>query len=295
METILSSIQNGLIFAILGLGVYISFRVLNIPDLTIDGTFSLGALVSMIVVNALTNYLGLFLGLLLSFLAGGFFGLITGIIHTKLKINAVLASILAMTALYTINLRLNGGNPSGYVINPLFGNIYSIDGLGKNIIILSIIVFVIFLFIYLFFRLRIGLSIRATGDNETMVKSSSINPNHMKVLGLILANGLSGLSGGLYTLFTTTYDSTLGNGRFVMAVAGIIIGEAILLFKGNFKTGFISVLLGSIIYQILFAIALKVGAEAIDLKLISAIIIIIAISIPLLLEKLKERVTRVSD
>lgn len=289
MDILLSAIQTGLILGILGAGVYISFRILNTPDLTIDGTFTLGALIMLLSLNKFNNFSGFIVGILGALLLGSIFGLITSLVHIKLKINIVLSSILTMTMLYTINLRLNSGNANGFVKTPIFFNMYSTNGMLMNILILLVITSIITTGLIFFFKTRLGMAIRATGDNKDMVNASSINPNITSSIGLAIANALGALSGALMVAFLINYDSTLGNGKFVLAVAGIIIGESVFFFKKNYIYGFLASIIGAIIYQIIFALALKVGAQAMDLKLISAFIIILALFIPEAIKYLKKR------
>lgn len=289
MEQILSAIESGLILAVLAYGVYISFRILNAPDMTIDGTFSLGALIMTMLMLNQTNPFLILLGFILAFIGGCLGGLVTAFLATKLKVNMVLSGILTMTALYTINLRLFGEKNNAAIEHSLFFNFYQSEGIIKNICLLALIVGILLTALLFFFKSRLGSQIRATGDNEQMIEASSVNPAKMKTIALAMSNGLSALSGALFVGVRLSYVSTLGDGKFVMAVASIIIGEAILYRKKGASFGFVACIIGSVIYQILFACALMIGAKAVDLKLISTIIIVSAISIPVISKFISER------
>ncbi|MCI6273020.1 MAG: ABC transporter permease [Erysipelotrichaceae bacterium] len=286
---VLGAIELGLIFSILSFGLYISFKVLNLPDLTVDGSFVSGLAICGVL--TLNNHPSL--GLLLSFLIGAIAGVITGIIHTKLKIHAILASILTMTALYSINLRIMNDKPSMFIgDNNLFSyflNKFIFFGYDFGyILILSIFVFIVMVFIYIFLKTNIGLSLRATGDNEDMVKSSSVNTDLMKILGFALCNGIVGFAGGLYGFYTQNISISVGQGMLVLGLANIIIGETFLKGKKIF-VALISVLLGSIVYRIIITYVFRLGLPASDIRLFSAIIVVIAISFPKIKNDFKKR------
>ena len=221
LTVILGALELGAIFSILSLGLYISFKVLDIPDLTVDGSFTTGCAVSAIVTVASSPALGL----LLAFVAGALAGLVTGLLITKLKINAILAGILTQTALYSINLRIMDGKPNISLLDSktIFTNINQVTSYG-TLILLFIFVIVIVLLLNYFLRTQLGLALRACGDNEDMVRASSIDTDKMKLIGLSLANGLVGLSGALYTQQQTYSDITAGIGMMVIGLASIIIG-----------------------------------------------------------------------
>ncbi|MEF9962126.1 MAG: ABC transporter permease [Erysipelotrichaceae bacterium] len=269
------AIELGLIYAIMSLGIYVSFRVLNIPDLSVDGSFTLGCCVSAVFcMNAQPV-----LGILCACLAGAVSGLLTGFLHTKLKIQAILAGILTMTALYSINLRIMDGKPNLPLAQyeTIFTNI--MDTPYMSLLLIAILVFITFLSLYLFMITSLGLSIRATGDNEAMVKSSSINTDAMKMIGLALANALVALSGGILAQYQQFADVSGGIGMMVIGLASIIIGEAIFK-KRSLKVSLLSTIFGSIIYRTLLTLALMTWLSPSDLKLFSAILVVIAISLP---------------
>ncbi|HAV18315.1 ABC transporter permease [Sharpea azabuensis] len=274
LTVILGALELGAIFSILSLGLYISFKVLDIPDLTVDGSFTTGCAVSAIVTVASSPALGL----LLAFVAGALAGLVTGLLITKLKINAILAGILTQTALYSINLRIMDGKPNISLLDSktIFTNINQITSYG-TLILLFIFVIVIVLLLNYFLKTQLGLALRACGDNEDMVRASSIDTDKMKLIGLSLANGLVGLSGALYTQQQTYSDITAGIGMMVIGLASIIIGTT---FIKNEKVlvSLIATVVGAIFYRFVLTFALQVGITSGDLKLLSAVIVVIAIS-----------------
>ena len=274
LTVILGALELGAIFSILSLGLYISFKVLDIPDLTVDVSFTTGCAVSAIVTVASSPVLGL----ILAFVAGALAGLVTGLLITKLKINAILAGILTQTALYSINLRIMDGKPNISLLDSktIFTNINQITSYG-TLIVLFIFVIVIVLLLNYFLKTQLGLALRACGDNEDMVRASSIDTDKMKLIGLSLANGLVGLSGALYTQQQTYSDITAGIGMMVIGLASIIIGTT---FIKNEKVliSLIATVIGAIFYRFVLTFALQVGITSGDLKLLSAVIVVIAIS-----------------
>lgn len=283
LSTLLGSIELGLIFAILSLGLFITFRILDLPDLTVDGSFVTGLAYSAVWSVAKNPLMGIIMGVLGGMLAG----IVTGILNTKLKIHAILAGILTMTGLYSINLFVMGDKPSVFfygektTFTPFEGKFFlaGVD-IGK-LILLLIIVAVLVTVLKLFLMTQIGLSLRATGDNEAMVRSSSINTDAMKVLGFALCNILVGLSGAIYAQYNMTATHGVGTGMLVLGLASIIIGETVIGKRGMLRH-LIAVVIGAIIYRIMLAIAFSLGLPAIYLKLFSAVIVVLAISIPLI-------------
>lgn len=276
LTIILKAIELGLIFSILSLGVYISFRVLNVPDLTVDGSFATGCAVCAVMTIAGHPYLGL----LLAFVAGGLCGMVTAFLQTKMHMQPLLAGILTMVALYSINLRIMSGAPniSLFSTNTLFTLINS------ELLILLIFSLVIGFVLFGFFKTNLGLMLRATGDNEVMVRSSSINVDRMKFIGMALSNGIVALSGALLAQYQNFADITSGTGMMVLGLAGIIIGEAILR-KRTIGFGIASAIIGACIYRLLYQFALQFGIPATDMNLMSAILVAITISLPYLKRK----------
>lgn len=276
----IGAIELGLILSIMSLGTFISFRVLNVPDATIDGSFSLGAAVSAI----LTLNGHPLLGILLGMLAGALAGSITAVLQTKLKIQPILAGILTMTALYSINIRVMGKKPniSLYMKQSIFTPFKEIlSSKSVSIVIVGVILVIMTLFLFAFLKTQIGTALRATGDNEAMVRASSINTDTMKIIGLAIANGLVALAGSVMAQYMQVGDTNSGTGMMVTGFASIIIGESI-LNRGSIARGLLSAIIGSILYRFIISGALKIGVDAIDFKLMSALIVIISISVPTL-------------
>lgn len=270
--------ELGCIFTILSLGLFISFKILNIPDLTVDGSFTLGAACSAMLALAGHPFLGLAAALLCGALAGA----VTGFLQTKLKVQYILSGILTMTGLYSINLRIMDKKPTislfGYdsIFTP-FNDIFGISN-AKTIVLFLLVVLLICLML-IFLKTQLGLALRATGDNEVMVRASSINTDRMKILGLALANSLVALSGAVFAQHQSFADLNSGIGMMVIGLASIIIGES-LINRKSLLVRLISVAVGAILYRYILTIALQFGIEASDLKLLSAILVTAAISIP---------------
>ena len=283
LSTLLGSIELGLIFAILSLGLFIAFRILDLPDLTVDGSFVTGLAYSAVWSVAKNPYMGIFMGSMGGMLAG----IVTGILHTKLKIHAILAGILTMTGLYSINLFVMGDKLSVFfygektVFTPFEGKFY-ISGvdIGK-LILLFIIVLILTILLRIFLMTQVGLSLRATGDNEAMVRSSSINTDAMKILGFAVCNLIVAFSGAVYAQYNMTATHGMGTGMLVLGLASIIIGETVIGKRGMLRHLF-AIVIGAIIYRIMLTIAFGLGLPAIYLKLFSAVIVVVAISIPLI-------------
>ena len=289
--TYLGAVNQGLIWGFLALGVYITFRVLDIADLTVDGSFTTGGAVCAI---SLLNDIHPLIALLFAIIAGFIAGAITGILHTKCKIPAILAGILTQIGLYSINLRIMGGRANLPLVgsNTLFQDIsiaLDVNRYYVTLVIALIFTVIFIIMLYVFFGTEMGSAIRATGNNEQMARSLGISTDNMKLLGLMISNGLVGLSGALYTLYGQAIDVRVGTGAIVIALASIVIGEV--LFSGK-RTGFAvrltSVVIGSIIYRIIVAVVLQMGLNTDDLKLLTAIIVAIALSVPTLISNQRQ-------
>ena len=279
--------SQGIIWGIMTLGVYITFKVLDFPDLTVDGSFALGGAVSSILIS---NGMNPFITLFFSFLAGSLAGLATGILNTKLQIPGILAGILTMIALYSINIRVMGGRPN----IPLLGmatsltiiqNILSLSKVVSDLLVGFVFSVFIVLIMYWFFGTEMGCAIRATGNNEKMIRALGVDTNVMKTIGLMISNALVSLSGALVTQSQGYADVGMGTGTIVIGLASVIIGEVIFGNRFNFLYKLSSIVMGSIIYRIIIAIVLQLGLKATDLKLLTAIIVAIALSVPVLNKK----------
>lgn len=281
---ILGSIELGMIYGVLALGVFLSFRTLNMPDLTVDGSVVTGASISAMFVSTGGNPV---LALFLAGLGGSIAGVITALLNTKLKIQPLLAGILVMLSLYSINLRIMG-NKSNIPLN----NSNTIYRLGKETVLgeyysLTIgfaIITLIVLLLFLFLKTRIGFVLRATGDNEEMVRASGYNSDNMKLIGMGISNGLVGLAGGLLCQYQSFADANMGTGIVVIGLASVIIGEVIFGTK-SLPRRLIAVVLGAILYRVIIAMALSLGMPANDLKLVSAVIVTLALSLGILSKK----------
>lgn len=290
MTQILGACQMGFVYGLLALGVYITFRILNTPDLTADGSFTLGMAVCATVSTAASP----FMGLLAAFLCGLIAGAITGLLQTRMGIHPILAGILTMSGLYSVNMFVMGGSPNVNLTTTLFKQAHKLigglDRTGKNIVTLIIAgafaLAVTAVLIWLF-KTHIGLCIRATGNNAEMVKASSINAGQIKVLALSLANGLVALSGAVNAQMQGFADVNGGSGMVVVGIASVIIGE---LFTGRrgVTVGLISALIGSIVYRLIYALAINYTAlPAYALKLVSALIVVMALAIPAAIKNVK--------
>lgn len=270
---IIGALELGGIFAIMSLGLYISYKVLNLPDLTVDGSFTLGCAVSAV----LTLSGHPFLGLLLAFVSGMIAGLITGLLTTKLKIASLLAGILTMTGLYSINLKIMNDSPniSLFDCSTIFTS-FSFFKDYTQLILIVIFVFIIFLCLNYFLKTQFGLALRACGDSEDMVKASSIDADLMKIIGLSLANGLVALSGAIYAQHQSFADSQSGTGMMVIGLASIIIGMTFIK-KDQIFYQLLAVILGAVIYRGILTIALQIGVPSTDLKLLSALLVVVAL------------------
>ena len=271
---ILGALELGGIFAVLSLGLYISYKVLNIPDLTVDGSFTLGPAVSaMFTINAMP-----YLGILASFLIGAVAGMVTGLLITKLKIMPLLSGILTMTGLYSINLAIMNDTPTISLFDQttIFSGLNEVTVYGKLIIIYIIVVLIVII-LDLFLRTQLGLSLRACGDNEDMVRASSIDTDKMKVLGLAIANGFVAMSGAIFAQHQSFADVNSGIGMMVIGLASIIVGMTFIK-KEKIIFQLIAVVFGAIFYRGVLTVALQLGLPSGYLKLLSAVLVIIAIA-----------------
>lgn len=288
MTFLISSIELGLLYTLLTLGLFISYRILDIPDLTVDGTFTLGAATAVVMTIAGHPYLAL----IAAATAGAIGGVVTAFLQTKLKVNPILAGILTMTGLYSINIMVMGdkSNVSLLGSETLFSKAKEMMGSFGGLMIGLIAVLICMIALYLFLHTKLGLSIRATGDNEEMVRSSSINVDAMKIIGLGLANGLVGMSGALLAQKQSYADVTMGTGMVVIGIASLIIGEVMVdLFvkQRGIGANIMAAVVGSIIYRAIISAALSINISATSMKLVSAIIVILAISYPTIKAKIE--------
>lgn len=288
MTLVTSTIGQGLLWGILALGLYLSFRILNFPDMTVEGTFPFGAAVC---VTALIHGASPLLATLFSFIAGMITGAVTGLLYTKGRIPILLAGILTMTGVYSVNLRILGKANVGLLNHATLLTNAFFNKLPANfptIILGLIFAIVIVVLLSLFLNTDLGQAFIATGDNEKMARSLGINTDNMKILGLMVSNGLIGLAGGLLAQNGGYADVNMGIGTMVIGLAAIIIGEVV---YGNLSlTGrLVAVVIGSILYRLVLLLVLQLGFSTNDFKLISAIILAICLMLPLFQEKLNVR------
>ena len=285
ISVVIGAIELGLIYAVMGMGVYLSFRVLNIPDLTIDGSFTCGCAAGAVCTMASHPYLGMGA----AFVCGMLCGLVTGILITRFRIQPILSGILTMTALYSVNLRIQGGKPniSMFGQKTIFTEIQDLLGKDAGSIVMIIFILAVVCFVlYLFLNTQLGLSMRATGSNEAMVRASSINADQMKVIGLALANGIIAFAGALLAQYQGFADVSSSSGKMVLGLASIIVGEAFFGHRTIIRS-ITSVIVGSLIYRLLLTFALQFGLNASDLNLFSAALVALSISLPYMKKRRK--------
>lgn len=295
MTLVISVFEQGMIYAIMALGMYITYKILDFPDMTVDGSFPLGASLSAVLISQGMNP---YLTLLLSFAAGLMAGTITGLIHVKLKVRDILASIIMMSALYSVNLRIAGkANLPIYNYDNIYNNSLTNHLLGgalspyKNLIIIAIIVVIVKCVLDWYLKTKSGYLLKAVGDNETLVTSMGIDKGKIKILGLAIANGLVSLSGSMFAQQQRFFDASMGVGTAVIGLASVIIGTA--LFGQISVFGFsISVILGSILYKGCVAAAIRIGLQSTDLKLVTAVLFLLILVLSSRIEKYQGRKRR---
>jgi putative ABC transport system permease protein len=286
MDFYLTAILQGLCFSGMALGIYISMKIFNIPDITTNGSYTLGAVVTAI---CLIHHQPVYVTLPLVFLSGGLAGAITGFIHTKLKINALLAGILVTTALYSVNLTLMGrSNLPLLDIRSLFKLITFTPDINANTFwILAVFVLIITLLIWYLLKTDFGIAMRATGSSESMIRAMGVNTDRMKILGLALANALTALSGYLICQFQGFTDISMGIAIVIVGLGSVIIGE-IFINWFNLTSIILSltfVLAGAIIFQLVLAVTLDIGVDPNLLQLTTAVFVLLIVSLPRLAAK----------
>ena len=278
ISAILSAMEIGLIFSIMSLGIYITFNILNFPDLTVDGSFPLGAAVTVVLIS---KGIAPILTLPVCFVIGAFVGMLTGIIHVKLKVRDLLSGIIMMTALYTVNLRIAGkANFPIYNEETIFNNHFLNTVVPAalapytTVIVVFLVVMVCKYLLDAYMRTKSGFLLRAVGDNPTLLTSLGVDKGLVKIVGLAISNGLVTLSGCVFAQQQRFFDISVGTGTVVIGLASVIIGTS--LFK---KTTFLrvtsSVVIGSILYKACVALAISLGLESSDLKLVTAVLFLL--------------------
>mgnify|MGYP001452910286 CR=1 FL=1 len=282
------NVSQGLIWGIMSIGVYITFKILDFADLTVDGTMATGGAVAVMMI--LAGYSPV-VALIMAFLAGMVAGFITGVLHTVFGIPDILAGILTQIALYSVNLNITGGKANQAVSVDQFNLIVSLRYIPRTILVTGIITLAIIAILYWFFGTEMGFTIRATGCNPNMSRAQGINTSVAKVIALVFSNGLVGFAGGMLAQYQGNCDVNMGRGAIVIGLASVIIGEvlgeAIFGKKLNFCGRLVFVALGSIIYYIVISFVCWLGLPSIDMKLFSAIVVAIFLAVPYLKGKSK--------
>ena len=305
MSLLIGAVTIGVLLSLLGLGVFISFRVFQFPDLTCEGSFTLGAAVATILIVRGSDPLA---ATLIAMLAGTVAGAITGVIHTRFKVNDLLAGILVMTALYSVNLRVMGGSNIPLSTSHTFASAASQFGLmlssgaetlpwlgwkvpvhDLSIMLAAIAIAVITaVALFMFFNTHFGLAMQATGDNSQMIRALGVNDDIMKTLGLALSNAVAALSGAMVAQYQGFADVQMGIGMLVSGLASVILGEAL---TGTRRLSHLlaGTILGAVLFRELVAVALRMGLEPNDLKLMTAGFVLVALASPALIGKLRQR------
>ncbi|MDO4506831.1 MAG: ABC transporter permease [Spirochaetales bacterium] len=290
----LGAVSQGILWGIMALGVYITFKILDFADMTVDGSFALGGCTCALLIVSGVNPL---IAVLVATVAGSIAGLLTGFLTTKLKIPGILAGILVQLALYSINLHVLGGPNQplsranktvvNWINNALnLGDLFPVSATSIASLIVGVIyTAVIIAILYWFFGTELGSAIRATGDNGAMSRAQGINTDSMQILALMIANGLVALSGALVMQQQRFGDVSMGIGTIVIGLASIIIGEVVFGKKFGFWWCLLGVVFGSVIYRVIIAIVLQMGMKTQDLKLLSAVVVAVALSVPVLKQK----------
>ena len=306
LTSMLGAAGQGILWGIMALGVYITYKLLDIADLTVDGSFALGGCTCAVLILAGVNPV---IATILAVGAGLLAGLVTGLLHTVFNIPAILAGILTQISLWSINLRIQGGKSNVPLLNdetiiskfvgrsgqatvetasPLIQRL-GLTQSQASLVVSMVIVVVLILIMYWFFGTEIGSALRATGNNEAMIRALGVNTNSTKLLALMLSNGLVAMSGAFVAQMQKYADIGMGQGAIVIALAAIIIGEVLMKRCVNFGLKLASAAVGAVIYFIIRAFVLYLGLNANDMKLISAIIVALALSIPTVSQKLADK------
>lgn len=273
-DILISTLTQGLIYGFIAYGVFITYKILDFPDLTVDGSFPLGAAITAVTILKGVNP---FLTILISFLCGALAGLVTGLIHVKFKVRDLLAGIITMTGLFSINLKIAGSN---LPIPRSFDTIYTAFDFGgmplmtKKLVIAIILIIIFKLILDLYFKTKSGLLLRAVGDNQTLVTTLAKDNGFVKILGLVISNGLVAIAGCLVSQEQRAFSATMGTGQVVFGLAAVIIGTTIFK-KLDFVKGTTAAIVGSILYKACIQITILLGLDANLLNLITALLFLV--------------------
>lgn len=290
LSSLPGAITLGLIWSIMALGVYITYKVLNVADLTVDGSFVTGGIVTAVLI---TNGMNFFLALLIAVIAGAICGLITGLLHTFLGIPAILAGILTQMALWSVNLLISGGRSNisiaSFSFKVLFSQVAVYDALWK----IALIVAFFMIALYMFFGTELGASIRATGNNQDMSRAQGINTKLNIVIGLMISNALVALAGALLAQYQGYADINMGRGAIVIGLCAVVVGTAITTkISPNFLVRLLGCAVGGLIYYIIFQTVVFIGLDTNLLKALAAVIVIVFLGVPYLKDKYGNRIKK---
>ena len=290
LSSLPGAITLGLIWSIMALGVYITYKVLNVADLTVDGSFVTGGIVAAVLI---TNGMNFFLALLIAVIAGAICGLITGLLHTFLGIPAILAGILTQMALWSVNLLISGGRSNisiaSFSFKVLFSQVAVYDALWKIVLIVAFFMIAL----YMFFGTELGASIRATGNNQDMSRAQGINTKLNIVIGLMISNALVALAGALLAQYQGYADINMGRGAIVIGLCAVVVGTAITTkISPNFLVRLLGCAVGGLIYYIIFQTVVFIGLDTNLLKALAAVIVIVFLGVPYLKDKYGNRIKK---
>ncbi|WP_390406087.1 ABC transporter permease [Lacticaseibacillus jixiensis] len=290
MSILTSSVSQGLLWAIMAIGVYLTFRILDIADMTAEGSFPLGAAITA---HSLVGGTNPILATLYGFIGGALAGFVSGFLHTKLKIPDLLTGILTMTGLYSVNLFIMGQANLSLLSN--VKTVFTIFSTGNatfdTIIVGAVVIAIVIILLVLYFNTQMGLAARAVGDNQAMAAANGINNDNMKIIVYMVSNGLIALSGSLMAQTNGYADISMGIGTLVIALAAIIIAE-ILLHNLSFGQRLLTIIVGAIIYRLIIAGVLELGVDPNALRLFYALMLVVFLSLPLVQKSYKQHVAR---
>lgn len=278
LSSLPGAVSLGLIWGLMAIGVYLTYKILDIPDLTVDGSFATGGIVAVVLITNGTNF---FLAILIAFLAGMLCGLVTGLLHTLLGIPAILAGILTQLALWSANLKIASGRANISVSVREFSVIFSQQDVTDTLWKMGIVLILIIALLYLFFGTELGASIRATGNNPKMSKAQGINTKLNIVLGLAISNGIVALAGALLAQYQGFADINMGRGAIVIGLCAVVIGGALFSkIAKNFAVRLLTVVFGGVIYYFVFQTVVFIGLDTDMLKMLSAIVVAVFLGVP---------------
>ncbi len=294
LNIIIGAVALGLLWALMTTGVFLTYKILDYADLSVEGSIVMGAAIAAKLITSGMNPIP---ATILAFAGGLIAGVVTGVLNTKLKIPGLLAGILTMIALYSVNVRIMGKANITLLKSETIFTMINPTGKGGNIdvIITAVVINVALIYaLYWFFGTEVGCAVRATGDNEKMARAQGVNTDNMKILALALSNGFVALSGALIAQYQSYSDVSMGQGSIVIGLASVIIGE-VLFYRGNFLNRLFAVTLGAVVYRIIIALVLEMGMNPTDLRLFTAITVAICLVLPNVLSQAKVKIAGITD